>query len=84
VSDEPEASPPNRWPVIVVCVLALYVLAYFPAMSYIVRHPQHQRAAAAWRPIPSTVRHVMFQAWSKIDPTGVQIVDSQLAAHPAQ
>lgn len=84
VSDEPEASPFSRRPVlIVVGVLALYVLAYFPAHSFIVRHPQYQRGAAAWRPIPSVVRHAMFRVWAKLDPAGFQIVDSQLAAHPS-
>jgi hypothetical protein len=85
VSDEPEASPPSRRPVLIVLgMLALYVFAYFPTMSYIVRHPQYQRGAAAWRPIPGVIRQAMFRVWSKLDPTGFQIVDSQLAAHPAR
>lgn len=84
VSDEPEASPPSRRPVlIVVGVLAVYVFSYFPATSFMVRHPKYQRGAAAWRPIPSVVRHAMFKTWSKLDATGFEIVDSQAAAHPA-
>jgi hypothetical protein len=84
VSDEPEDSTRSRRAArVVLCVLALYVVAYFPAVSYIVRHPQYQRAAAVWRPIPSVIRHGMFRVWSKLDPTGFQIVASQVAAQPS-
>ena len=80
--DEPGASP-SRWPVLIVAgVFALYVVSYFLATSYMVRHPESRRAAAAWRPIPNVVRHAMFKAWSRIDPAGAQIVDS-IAARPS-
>ncbi|HEV7402286.1 MAG TPA: hypothetical protein VGO11_05140, partial [Chthoniobacteraceae bacterium] len=77
MSDDPKASRSNRRPVlIVVGVLVVYLFSYFPAMSFIVRHPQLQRAAAPWRPMPNAARLAMsrpdrsstepaFRSWTR-------------------
>jgi hypothetical protein len=51
-------------------------------MSFIVRDPQYQRTAAAWRPVPRVVRHVMARVWAKLAPAAFSIVDQQASAHP--
>ena len=80
-----EDEPTNHRPKLLIAslvLLALYLIAYFPAFSYMVRHPEHQRFTAIFRPIPNELRHAMFQLWAKLDPDGFRIVDQQAAAHP--
>jgi hypothetical protein len=78
MATNPEASPFARAALIVVAVLALYVAAFFPAMSVAARSSRYAGVLAPWNPLPFTMKNALFRAWSAIDPAGA----AQLAFRP--
>jgi hypothetical protein len=67
----------------VLIALAVYLLAYFPALSYGTRHPEFRGYSVIWRPLPRVVAQFMFRTWVRFDPAGYAIL-SELAARPRE
>ena len=70
MASDSEASPFANLAIIAIAAVALYFVAFFPALSWEVRHSRTSGILNAWRPLPSLVTQRMFSLWIKIDPRG--------------
>jgi hypothetical protein len=79
MATDPEASPFGRVALAFIAAVALYLAAFFPAMSWEVRHPHpgHSGILSAWEPLPNFVIRPMFQVWVQIDPHGFASLPGQ-------
>lgn len=72
MADEPDKSPFLRAVLVTVAGLLLYLIAFFPVMSYAARHAKSNPLpwAGPWRPLPSPVFRGLLHNWMRIDPVG--------------
>jgi hypothetical protein len=71
MATDPEASPFfGRVVLAFICALAIYFCAYFPAVSWEVRHPGYHTLLYAWELLPDSVQARMFRRWVRMDPDG--------------